>query len=306
MRLFIVLAALLISGCTLPGRESSAAGVPARTAPPAEATATSEPTTAPAPLQSPAPTPAPTSTRRPDPPVAAAEPAGLAEQITLSERALRDPRVDGDELAWMAHLQQVAYRRLVERPEWRDDVLAALPAGIRAAAIANVNAGTDLRALTAPRDALPPWRIVAPAPADELLRYYREAEAEFGVPWIYLAAIHLIETRMGRIRGTSIAGAQGPMQFMPATWAAFGEGDVHSDRDAIRAAARYLRHNGAPGNMANALFRYNNSERYVRAVTAYALVMRDEPLLFRGYHGWQVYYRTTGGDVLLPVGYRKD
>ncbi len=111
---------------------------------------------------------------------------------------------------------------------------------------------------------------------------------------------------MGRIRGTSVAGAQGPMQFMPATWAAFGQGDINSDRDSIRAAARYLRSNGAPGNLENALFRYNNSQRYVRAVTAYAEIMRSEPLTLRGYHAWQVYYLTTQGDVLLPVGYRRD
>src|SRR5206468_3736516 len=147
------------------------------------------------------------------------------------------------------------------------------------------------------------WRIVAPAPMDDLARYYREAEADFGVPWSYLAAIHLVETRMGRIRGTSVAGAQGPMQFMPGTWAAYGEGDVNSDRDAIRAAARYLKANGAPANMPNALFRYNNSQRYVRAVTAYAEVMRAEPNAYRGYYNWQVYYLTTKGDILLPVGY---
>jgi len=68
--------------------------------------------------------------------------------------------------------------------------------------------------------------IVAPPPADELLGHYRAAGDEFGVDWTYLAAIHLVETRMGRIRGTSTAGAHGPMQFMPATWDAYGEGDV--------------------------------------------------------------------------------
>ena len=45
---------------------------------------------------------------------------------------------------------------------------------------------------------------------------------EFGIDWTYLASIHLVETRMGRIRGTSVAGAQGPMQFIPATWASYG------------------------------------------------------------------------------------
>ena len=74
-------------------------------------------------------------------------------------------------------------------------------------------------------------------------------------------------------------------------------------RDAIRAAARYLRANRAPADMPNALFRYNNSQPYVRAVTAYAEVMRAEPEAYRGFYHWQVYYLTTRGDILLPVGY---
>jgi transglycosylase-like protein with SLT domain len=204
----------------------------------------------------------------------------------------------------MGHLQQRVYRFLAARPDWQGAVLAALPSDLRAAATANLDATANLRATVVPGPNLPTaWRIVEPASMDDLAGYYREAEGEFGVSWSYLAAIHLVETRMGRIRGTSVAGAQGPMQFMPATWAAYGDGDVNADRDAIRAAARYLRANGAPGDMARALFRYNQSERYVRAVTEYAEVMRAEPDAYRGYYQWQVYYLTTLGDVLLPVGY---
>jgi len=246
----------------------------------------------------------PTPTPRAQPPPVATEPTGIAAQIVTAERAVRDPSVTGAELAWMAHLQQRAYRSIAARPEWHDSVLAAVPPDLRGAATANLDATMDLRATVVPGPDLPAaWRIVDPAPMGDLARYYRDAEAEFGVPWSYLAAIHLVETRMGRIRGTSVAGAQGPMQFMPGTWAAYGDGDVNSDRDSIRAAARYLRANGAPANMPNALFRYNNSQRYVRAVTAYAEVMRLEPDAYRGYYGWQVYYLTTKGDILLPVGY---
>ena len=127
--------------------------------------------------------------------------------------------------------------------------------------------------------------------------------SEFGVPWGYLAAVHLVETRMGRIRGESSAGAQGPMQFLPSTWAAYGEGDINSNKDSIRAAARYLKRNGAPGDMRNALWNYNHSFLYVDAVTEYAKQMLAAERAFFGYHHWQVYYRTTNGDVLLPVGY---
>jgi len=249
-------------------------------------------------------TPSPQATPRADPPVAGSDPDALALQIVTAERAIRDPRVTGVDLAWFGHLQQLTYRRLAARPEWHDAVLGGLPADIRAAATANADATADLRATVVPGADLPTtWRIVEPAPLDDLARYYREAEAEFGIPWSYLAAIHLVETRMGRIRGTSVAGAQRPMEFMPATWERYREGDVNSDRDAIRAAARYLRANGAPGSMANALFRYNQSQRYVRAVTAYAEVMRADPDAYRGYYQWQVYYLTTRGDILLPVGY---
>jgi membrane-bound lytic murein transglycosylase B len=248
--------------------------------------------------------PQPTPTPREEPPPVASEPVAIAVQLAAAERAVRDVGITGAELAWTGHLQQRIYRTLAARPELREPVLTALPPTVREYAAKNLSATADLRSTVVPGPNLPTaWRIVEPAPLDELLRYYREAEAEFGVHWSYLASIHLVETRMGRIRGVSSAGAQGPMQFMPGTWAAYGEGDVNSNRDAIRAAARYLRANRAPADMPNALFRYNNSQPYVRAVTAYAEVMRAEPDAYRGFYHWQVYYLTTRGDILLPVGY---
>src|SRR5438132_11976330 len=131
---------------------------------------------------------------------------------------------------------QLAYLRLAARPYLRDPVLAALPSDLRPTATANADATADLRATVVPGPDLPTtWRIVEPAPLDDLSRYYREAETEFGIPWSYLAAIHLVETPMGRIRGTSVAGAQGPMQVMPATWARNGDGGINSARGADRA-----------------------------------------------------------------------
>jgi soluble lytic murein transglycosylase-like protein len=278
--------------------------------------ATSEPTTTtrhtPIPTASPSPvviTPAPTASPTPGPnfdelPAAANNPGDLAKQIAMLEAGLRDPASTDKQIAWYGHLEQLTLGRLADYPEWRDAVLGQLPENLRSAYAGSIDAGKELRKLAgAIPTRLPDWRIVAPAPIDELMSYYKEAEQTFGVPWYYLASIHLVETRMGRIRGLSSAGAQGPMQFMPGTWAAYGEGDVNSDKDSIRAAARYLKANGAPANMPNALFRYNNSQRYVRAVTAYAEVMRAEPDAYRGYYSWQVYYLTTKGDILLPVGY---
>lgn len=289
-------AAWLLTACTV------TSGVPAASVavPPTPSPAVSASAAPPTATASPQPTPTP----REEPPPVATEPVAIAGQLAAAERAVRDPSVTGAELAWMGHLQQRIYRTLAARPELREPVLTALPPTVRAFATTNLSATADLRSTVVPGPDLPTaWRIVEPAPLDELARYYREAEAEFGVHWSYLAAIHLVETRMGRIRGVSTSGAQGPMQFMPGTWAAYGEGDVNSNRDAIRAAARYLRANRAPADMPNALFRYNNSQPYVRAVTAYAEVMRAEPDAYRGYFHWQVYYLTTRGDILLPVGY---
>lgn len=265
------------------------------------------PTRAPTPVASPrltaTATPAPT-----DDPFAAARrwevgsPDELAARLTEAERGLRSD--DPDDPERLGRLQQAAYRQLADTPEWRDPVLEALPAELRAAAEANLGAQLELHELTAPREALPEdWRIVPPPPAGELLEHYEAAEGEFGVGWEVLAAIHLVETRMGRIRGDSVAGARGPMQFLPETWDTYGEGDITDPRDAIRAAARYLVAHGAPDDLDGALFAYNHSGHYVRAIRAYADRMRADPRLYLGYYHWQVYYRTTRGDALLEVGW---
>jgi hypothetical protein len=240
-------------------------------------------------------------------PVVADEAGALLQQLVTAERAVRDLAVTGGDLAYMGHLQQLVYRRLIERPDLRDAVFAAIPPDLRGSADFNLAAGADLWLFGPIRvTELPEWRIVSAPPINDLLRYYREAEAEFGVSWSYLAAINLVETRMGRIRGDSYAGAQGPMQFMPKTWDAYGDGDVNDPRDAILAAARYLRATGAPADMESAIWHYNHDPEYVDAVMKYAAVMKGDPNAFRGYYGWQVYYQTAYGTYLLPVGWSKN
>ena len=158
--------------------------------------------------------------------------------------------------------------------------------------------------MTKSKTDLPPWRILTPPPPEELQRYYQQAETATHVPWAYLAAVHLVETRMGRIRGTSTAGAQGPMQFLPSTWARWGGGgDINDPHDAILAAGRYLQSSGAPKDMHRALYAYNHSEHYVRAVTLYAQQIEADPRAYLAYHAWQVYYITPWGDLWLEEGY---
>lgn len=242
----------------------------------------------------------------PGPPVAATDPDGLALQLATAIDASRNPATPEPELARQAHVEQVAILALVDRPDWKTPVLDRLTPAQRAVAAANLHAGTELR-LLAPnaRDTLPAnWVIETPRPAAELLGYYKEGEAQTGIPWPYLASINLVETRMGRIHGLSSAGAQGPMQFMPQTWARFGQGDINNPRDAILAAARYLKYNNAPVTMDTAIWNYNRSWHYVRAVMTYADQMKADERAFAGYYYWQVYYRTTAGPQLLPEGWR--
>ena len=241
------------------------------------------------------------------PPRPAGDPGGLAAQIVASERAIRDPATPPEVLVAAGQLQQVAYRQLGIHPEWDAEVLARVPPELAEPLSLNVQSRREFRSMhTRLRDTLPAWRIVAPEPPAGLLALYQEAETTFGVGWEYLAAINLVETGMGRIRGTSVAGAQGPMQFMPATWDAYGAGgDVNSTRDSIMAAGRYLAANGFanPGGIDGALFAYNRHPAYVRGVATIARVMELDPRSFYGYYHWQVYYLTAMGDVLLPVGY---
>ena len=111
-----------------------------------------------------------------------------------------------------------------------------------------------------------------------------------------LAAVNLVESAFGRMRNHSTAGAQGPMQFIPATWAAYGMGgNIRDPHDAILGAANYLHANGAPRDYPGALYHYNPSALYVDAVLAYAGRIRRDERNFFSYYAWQVFVRTPGG-----------
>ncbi len=241
-------------------------------------------------------------------PPPAERPVELARRLTAAEDLVRDPAAAGDQVRRAAFEAQLLYRQLAARAEWLRTVLDALPERYRAATRAHVEAQQSLRSMhTTLSDQVPAWRIADPAPRGVLLTAYREAERRFGVNWEVLAAINLVETRMGRIRSASVAGARGPMQFIPETWAAYGEGDIDDPRDAILAAARYLAARGAvDGRMDEAIYAYNNHPAYVAAIQSYAGILADDPAAFRGLYHWQVLYLTEIGTMWLPVGYRRD
>ncbi len=109
---------------------------------------------------------------------------------------------------------------------------------------------------------------------------YIAAQQASGVPWQLLAAVHKVETGAdcANTARASSAGAQGPMQFLPSTFAAYavdgnGDGriDINNIDDAIFTAAHYLQAGGAAtGNYYGALFNYNHADWYVQKVLGIA------------------------------------
>jgi membrane-bound lytic murein transglycosylase B len=109
------------------------------------------------------------------------------------------------------------------------------------------------------------------------LTLYRSAATTCpGLGWPVLAAIGQVESGHGTNVGPSSAGAMGPMQFLPSTFAAYavdgngdGVADIWNPADAIYSAARYLCANGAgvgPRALYNAIWHYNHADWYVQMV----------------------------------------
>jgi hypothetical protein len=133
-------------------------------------------------------------------------------------------------------------------------------------------------------------------PPKYLVRIYKAAGRRYHVPWQILAAINAIETDYGRNLNVSPAGAEGWMQFMPATWMQYGvdvsgrgRPNPYDPRDAIFAAARYLAASGAPRHMRRAIFAYNHAQWYVDAVLWRAQLISDHALgKSRREHGYEL------------------
>ena len=178
----------------------------------------------------------------------------------------------------------------------RGRVLAQLGGAVGRNTRETLAAMIDLRRLSPPHPPKRTWKVGSALPAGRLLALYRAAQKRFGVAWNVLAAVNFVETGFNKLRNNSIAGAQGPMQFMPSTWRAYGlGGDIHDPHDAILGAANYLHASGAPASYSRALYHYNPSSLYVDAVLHYARRIGASQTAFLSYYSWQVFVRDSSG-----------
>jgi hypothetical protein len=114
------------------------------------------------------------------------------------------------------------------------------------------------------------------------LNLFKQSAATYcpGLSWTVLAAIGEIESGDGANDGPSSAGALGPMQFLPSTWAMWGingfgppgKPAIMNPLDAVPSAARMLCASGAgsPATLSGAIFSYNHATWYVSEVLALA------------------------------------
>ena len=245
------------------------------------------------------------------------DPAPLAAALEATTRSLRsaierwlaegDPGQGAppDDVTLLALHQQRIYLLLTGRPGLAGRTLARLTGSVRAEARDTLRARRALRRLAepVPRKRRRRFRTGRALPAGALLGLYRKAQRRYGVSWNVLAAVNFVETGFNRLRSNSTAGAQGPMQFIPSTWRAYGRGgNIHDPHDAILGAANYLRASGAPRDYRSALFAYNRSSLYVDAVLAYARRMRRDRRAFYAYYSWQIFVPTPSGAMRRLTG----
>ncbi len=255
------------------------------------------------PVQDAPPLPAPGAALPSDPDALAAAFAGTARRLREAVERWDPAAPVPEDVTLLALHHQRMLRLMSGRRALGDAVLMRLPRDVLGEARDTVVARRRIDAI--PRGRPPRVRVASAAPAATLRDAYAEAERRFGVPWTVLAAVNFVESAFGRVRSASEAGARGPMQFLPATWRRYGMGgDVDDPHDAIFGAANLLRHAGAPRDLDAALYAYNHSADYVRAVRRFAARMRTDERTFLAYYAWQVYVRTPGGGVRRVTGPR--
>jgi len=162
-------------------------------------------------------------------------------------------------------------------------VVVAVPLALLFLVSATATLGTTAAGLADGPSAV----ALADIPPSYLELYLDAAQTCPGLPWGVLAGIGTVESDNGRSdapgvhAGANFAGAEGPMQFEPATFAQYAVDADHSvplsvydPADAVYTAAAMLCANGvASGTQAGisqAVFAYNHSQAYVASVLTWA------------------------------------
>jgi cell wall-associated NlpC family hydrolase len=165
---------------------------------------------------------------------------------------------------------------------------AGLAVGLTVAVIGTAILASAASLLGVGGGALAPSSAATAQIPSAMLTLYQQAAATCpGLPWTLLAAIGTVESDNGQSTlpgvqsGANAAGAEGPMQFEPATFAEYDEPvpsggaappSPYDPADAVYAAARLLCANGGAGgaDLAGAVYSYNHSASYVAQVLALA------------------------------------
>lgn len=165
--------------------------------------------------------------------------------------------------------------------------LAAILGGTVLLAAATIGAAGQLLGNSLTADTAPSTTALADIPPTYLALYREAATTCPGLSWTVLAGIGKVETDHGRSplpgvhTGANSAGAEGPMQFLPATFAEYATPvpagganppTPYDPTDAIYATARMLCADGARNNrnLNAAIYAYNHATSYVADVLATA------------------------------------
>ena len=196
-----------------------------------------------------------------------------AAAATASARRLATARIATERSVSVAAVRVLSLldqeQRLLASAQAHASSVRAAEAALRAQSMA-------FSVITA--DRIASMRMMPAAPAYMALYHQAAAAMCPGLSWTVLAAIGQVESGHGKDTSTSYAGAMGPMQFLPATFAHYavdgdhdGVASIMDPADAIFTAARYLCANGAgsgPAALENAIFHYNHADWYVQMVLA--------------------------------------
>jgi peptidoglycan hydrolase CwlO-like protein len=206
----------------------------------------------------------------------------VREEAARARLTARDAAAAADRAASGADRAVVTAERIRERAAELDGLLEQARAELdglsgRAQQLKTArDARQALAAATAAAGAAATATVQAQVPPATYFALYRAAAPTCpGMPWTLLAAVGQVESGHGRNNGPSSAGAIGPTQFMPRTFAAYavdgdhdGTASAWSPADAVFTAARYLCVNGggSRATVRQALFAYNRAQWYVDLV----------------------------------------